>query len=84
MIVRLEIERLVIEGLPLGAHEGPRLQAAVEAELARLIGEGGFDQRVERDRTEPLISTEPIARPAGNGKDLGIQIGRAIYGGIGQ
>ena len=35
--VNLHIERLVLEGLPLGAHEGPLVQAAIEVELGRLF-----------------------------------------------
>jgi hypothetical protein len=37
MKLALHIERLVLDGLPVGAHEGPIVQAAVEAELARLF-----------------------------------------------
>jgi hypothetical protein len=43
MNVAVTIDRLILDGLPVagGAH-GARLQAAVEAELTRLIGERGL------------------------------------------
>lgn len=82
MIVNLHIESLVLDGLTVGSHQGPLVQAAVEAELSRLIGEDDFATQFPRDRAEPLIRAAPIAGPAAEGAGLGRQIGRAIYGGI--
>lgn len=82
MTIRLHIDRLVLEGLPLGAHEGPLVQAAVEAELARLMAgaapppSGGATARV----TAPAISLTPDNSPA----HLGQQIARSVHGGIGK
>jgi hypothetical protein len=39
--VNLHIERLILEGIDLDPAQRPILQAAVEAELSRLIAEGG-------------------------------------------
>jgi hypothetical protein len=80
MTIRIHIERLVLEGLPLGHHEGPLVQAAVEAELARLMGggapppPGGATARV----TAPAISLTPNNSP----NHLGQQIARSVHGGI--
>jgi hypothetical protein len=41
MKIHLHIERLILDGLPLGPSGGARVQAAVEAELARLLTAGG-------------------------------------------
>jgi hypothetical protein len=84
MIVNLHIERLVIDGLGVGRHEGPAIEAALTAELTRLIGEGGLDNRLGHAWAEPLIRTGPIARPAGDGAALGRQIGQALIRGIGR
>jgi hypothetical protein len=84
MIVNLHIERLVIDGLPVGRHEGLRIEAALAAELTRLIGEGGLGDALGSSRAQPLIRTAPIARPAADGAGLGAQIGQALYGGIGR
>ena len=80
MIVNLQIDRLVLDGLPVGTHEGPRVQAAIEAELARLFA-GATPDRLAGNRSEPLIR-EVIARGATDGDALGTQIGRAVFAGI--
>lgn len=82
MSVTLHIERLVIDGLPLGTHEGPLLQAAVEAEVRRLIAAEGATA-FGAARRVPLVRTEPIAPQPGADR-LGTQIGQAIVGGIGR
>jgi hypothetical protein len=82
MIVNLHIERLVIDGLGVGRHEGPRIEAALTAELTRLIGEGGLGSGFGQAAMPPLIRTEPVIRPAGDVAGFGAQIGRALYGGI--
>ena len=41
--IHLHIERLVLDGLPIDRGQGPHVQAAVEAELTRLLTENGLD-----------------------------------------
>ena len=41
-MIKVHIERLVLEGLPVMRSEGPLVQAAVQAELSRLLAEGGL------------------------------------------
>jgi hypothetical protein len=78
MSVTLHIERLVIDGFALGTHEGPLLQAAVEAEVRRLLAaDGAFGAA----RNVALVRAAPIAPQAGADR-LGTQIGQAIVGGI--
>jgi hypothetical protein len=42
--VRVHIERLVLDGLPVGRAQAGAVRAAVEAELARLLGERGLGE----------------------------------------
>lgn len=85
MSVRIHIERLVLDGLPLTAADGPALRAAVTAELARLAAAGGLSPallaagRVRGVAGGPLRVTR--GGPAG---ELGAGIARAVYGGIGR
>ena len=37
MNINLHIERLILDGLPITRQQGPHVQAAVEAELTRLL-----------------------------------------------
>jgi hypothetical protein len=80
MSIRVHIERLVLEGLPLGEHDGPRVQAAVETELARLLGDqapamtGGATPRAHA----PEIRIAEDVRPAA----LGRAIARSLHRGL--
>jgi hypothetical protein len=83
--VELRIERLMLDGIPLTGL-GPRsLQAAVESELAILLGKGGVANRLIGGTTVPGIRVAPIhlyvdIRPT----TLGRQIAGAVYKGIGR
>jgi hypothetical protein len=81
MNVRLHIERLVIEGIDVPNRKA--LQAAVEGELGRLIGEGGLGANgLESERVvqAPMISVASNPHPA----NLGRAIAGAVYGGVGR
>jgi hypothetical protein len=50
MNVRLHIERLILDGLPLAEAGAPHVQAAIETELALLIAAGGVSADFADDR----------------------------------
>lgn len=76
MNVRLHIDRLVLDGVPMSAAERPRLQAAVEAELARLIEANGI--------TPALASgIAPQITLANDTTQLATSIAQSVYSGIG-
>jgi len=84
MNVRLHIDRLVLDGVSVSAAGRPRLQAAIESELARLIAAGGISPELTRGIAVPSVrapqmALAPDARPA----QLGVQIARSVYGGVG-
>lgn len=85
MTVHLRIDRLIIDGLPLGPGDAARLQAAVEAELTRLIAEGGLPPalaaggaRARADAPAPLRVDAGLTPEA-----LGTRLAGVIHGGIG-
>lgn len=85
MTIHLHIERLVLEGLPLEKRHGPQVQAAVEAELARLLAAGGLALELQAAAAVPRRPAEGIqlgneSHPA----RLGQQIAQSVYGGIGR
>jgi hypothetical protein len=84
MNIKLHIERLVLEGLPLGRSQGPLVQAAVEAELARLLSEGGLAAELAAGGAVPSVPAEGIKLAGGGPGDMGRQIARSVYGGIGR
>jgi hypothetical protein len=84
MNVRLHIERLVLDGLPLAPGQAPLVQAAVEAELARLIAGSGVAPGLPSLGAVPALRAgdlqlAPGTTPAG----IGSQIARAVFSGIG-
>ena len=79
--IELHIGELVLHGLPVTRSQGPVVQSAVEAELARLLAEQGLSR--SSAGATPHLSAGPIQltkdnRPA----QLGHQIAQAIYGGL--
>jgi len=82
--IRLKIERLILDGLPVAHAQGPLVRAAVETELTRLLAAGGVSRELRAGSAVPGvrggdIRVDQASRPAGLGK----QIAGAVYGGIG-
>jgi hypothetical protein len=84
MNIDVRIERLILEGLPVERGQGPVVQAAVEAELARLLGERGLAESLQGMGAIPGLRADAIQlTPAGSPAEIGTQIAQAVYGGIG-
>jgi hypothetical protein len=84
MKINVHIERLVLEGLPVGGHDGPRVRAAVTAELERLIRVQGISGQLRSTGAVPEIRAEPLhLGERTSARRLGTQIARAVYGGLG-
>lgn len=82
MSIHVHIERLILDGLPVRGGEGTAVRAALEAELARLLGEGGLaDQSAGAVPFLPAGAIE-LTGEAGP-SHLGRQIAGAIHAGFG-
>jgi hypothetical protein len=64
MKIEVAIGRLVLDGVDLAPGEEPRLRAAVEAELGRLLAHGGLDPRLLGGGALASLSAAPIRLPA--------------------
>lgn len=84
MNVNLRIERLVLDGIDLEPAHRPLLQAALEAELGRLIAEGGVGGLAAGGAVPALKAGGFEMSGDGNPSQLGRQIAGAVYGGIGK
>ena len=86
MNINVHIERLVLHGLPVAPHQGPLVQAAVEAELTRLLlGAGLAPAMQSTGGAVPSVSTPGIQLKSDSSPaQIGQQIARAVYGGIGK
>jgi hypothetical protein len=81
MNINLHIERLILDGLPVTSSQGSLVQAAVEAELMRLLTEQGL--RRSSGGTVPHLPAGSIqvaedSKPA----QLGYRIAQAFYGSL--
>jgi hypothetical protein len=84
MNINVNIQRLVLEGVSVPPSQRPLLQAAVEAELARLLTAEGLGSGLRSGGAVPRVPAETIQLSSeGNPTQLGQQIAQAVYGGIG-
>jgi hypothetical protein len=85
MNIRLHIERLVLDGLPVTPAQGPRVKAAIEAELGRLLSEGGVSHELVSGGTVPSVSAPAMRAPRGTSPaQLGTQIAQSVFAGVGK
>lgn len=82
--VSLHIERLVIDGIPLGAGHAGKLQTTIVTELTRLLTEGGLAHPLSRGTATPSLRTAPVKALSSRPSQLGIQIAEAVYGSLRQ
>ena len=78
MNIELHIERLVLDGLPLGALDAVRVRAAVEAELSRLLTEGGIGSAWLAGGAVPSLHVGDVSLQAGAAPAQGSQGGAPV------
>jgi hypothetical protein len=82
--INLNIERLVLDGLDIGSGQGAQVKAAVEAELSRLLTDGGIASCLQGGGAVLSLRPDSIQLASGaNPQQLGQQIAGAVYRGIG-
>jgi hypothetical protein len=82
--IHLVIERLVLDGLPFERGQAPHIQAAVEAELTRLIAENGLAPHLQAGGAVPRVNANAIQLAAGSSPaQIGTRIAQSVYSGIG-
>ena len=84
MNIKLHIERLVLDGLQLERGQGPHIQAAIEAELTRLLTEQGLAGAFQNGVRLPSLPAAPLQLNHGSTPaQLGTQIAHSVYTGLG-
>ena len=80
----VHIERLVLEGLPLRSADGPLIQAALEAELTRLLTVRGLAPELAAGGATASLSPAAIGNPVRREPSaLGSQVAHALGGVLG-
>jgi hypothetical protein len=83
--IELKIERLVLDGLAATPRERAQIRAAAEAELSRLLSEGGLARELAAGGAVPTLAAGTVRLADDrNPWQLGEQIARAVYEGIGR
>ena len=77
------IERLILDGLAPGDLDAAQIQAAVEAELARLLIMGGINPDLASGGARAGLSGGGIGEAHPTPQTLGAQIAGAVYHSIG-
>jgi hypothetical protein len=86
MSINVHIERLILDGLPVERHQARLVQSAVEAELAQLLAAEGLASGFKSGgHATPRIEAPGIQLASDSSPgQIGQQIARAVYGGIGK
>ncbi len=83
MNVQVYIEHLLLDGLALDATHGLTVQAAVEAELARLFAASGQVAGLQQDRALGYLRGADIRLCSGRTPDdIGRQIAHSLHEGF--
>ncbi len=78
MNIKLHIEEMVLDGLPVCGPEAPNVQAAFQAELARLLA-AGFVAPQTSSVLGSLAGGEIGISPGITAHELGGEIGRSVF-----
>ena len=84
MNIRLHIDELVLEGLPVSQRQGELVMAAVQQELGRLLSSEGMNsQWTSGAAVHAMQGTAIRARDARSPVRLGEQIAGSVVAGMG-
>jgi hypothetical protein len=86
MTIRLHIDRLVLDGLPIPLHQAELVRDALAAELTRLFTAGGdATGLLSSGGAIPELAVDPLAVGSiagSNPATLGTQLAQSIHGGL--
>lgn len=84
MGIKVHIDRLVLDGLPIQNHESSAIQKAIENELTRLLAEGGLSPNLATGGAFTDIPLGAMKVVESSPPKIGKEIARAVYRGIGK
>ncbi len=83
MNIRMHIDRMVLDGVEIAPDQRHVLQAAVEAELIRVLTESGIPADFHRVGNPARILAPPLdLKSSPDAKVFGAQIGAEVYSAI--
>ena len=82
MKIRLHIDRVLVDGLPIAPSQAPYLRGVIEAELARLLDSGGLGYDFGSGTLARLSGSGMRVAPGASVDDIGAAIAGATYGSL--
>ena len=83
MNINIDIEKLVVEGMSISPSQGRMLQAAVEAEMSRLLSAEGLPDNWQGGGAVSRVPSGTIQLTSeSNTTQMGQQIAQAVYRGM--
>lgn len=83
MNIHLHIERLILDGVLVERNQASHVQAAVEAELSRLLSAHGLAADLQGGGAVPNVRANGIQLADDNPIQIGTQVAQSVYTGIG-
>jgi hypothetical protein len=80
MNINIQIERLILEGVNFSPGQRRQLQAAVEAELSRLLAANGLPACLQNGGAIPKLPATLNVTQNPNPSQMGQEIAQSIYG----
>lgn len=81
--IEIRIDRLVLDGLSASGPEREQIGAAVERELARLVGEHGISGAVQSGGATPRADAPAFSSRPEPPQRTGEKIARSVYASFG-
>lgn len=79
--VSIHIDRLILDGLPIGFHDVESFREALEAQIASVLGGEGAAERLASLPTSPVLRARAIiAGP----RDDASKLGHSVAGSLGE
>ncbi|MDJ0717753.1 MAG: hypothetical protein QNJ54_26615 [Prochloraceae cyanobacterium] len=82
--INFQIDEIILEGVSLSHSQRSRLQAALEAELSRLVSDNGLPPQLQQGGTIAKLLLTPKITKEMNPTQMGQEIARSIYVGLQQ
>lgn len=84
MKIDLHIERLVLDGLPVGSAQAPAIGAAIQTELTRLLSTHGLSSELRSGVAVPQVRGGALdLKTSDKPATLGRGIAQAAFGSVG-
>lgn len=87
MRIRVRIDRVVLDGVPVSAAHAPHVRAAIESELGRLFADRGVpgdrSGSPMRARATPILRAPDTRLARGDAGTTGRRIAGAVYRSLG-